>query len=96
MKRLAEDARTIAEAFDILLDACENIKSYERCDECPMRYMCLDATDESVVSIADLMSDLSWREFLEYSAKADFSDADYDAQHADFMRKYEIEERGLD
>lgn len=96
MARDLEEAKIISEAFEILADACYNIKEYEQCDECPMRYMCLDDTEESVITMAELKSTSSWREFLEYSRKADFSKADRDAAHADFMRDYIKEERWID
>lgn len=96
MKRLAEEAKLIAEAFEILAEACYNIKDYEQCNECPMRYMCLEETEESIIDISDLKTASSWQEFLEYSDNAEFSKADRDAQYADFMRKYEKEERLLD
>lgn len=96
MSRLAEEAKAIYEAFEILLNACENIKEYDQCGECPMRYMCIEETDESLATIAELKSPSSWQEFLEYSENAEFSKADRDAQYADFMRKYELEERMID
>ena len=94
MKRHGEEAKLIAEAFDILAEACYNIQTYEQCEECPMRYMCLNDTDESVMTMADLKGPSSWREFLEYSYKADFSKAEKDAQYAEFMREY-IKEEGI-
>ena len=96
MSRLAEEAKLIEEAFEILADACYNIKDYDQCDDCPMRYMCLDETEESVITMADLKGVSAWREFLEYSHKADFSKADKDAQYADFLRDCEKDERMLD
>ena len=96
MKRLAEEAKIISEAFELLANACYNIKEYDQCGECPMRYMCLEETEEAIVDIADLKSALSWQEFLEYSENAEFSKADRDAAYADFMRKYEAEERMID
>lgn len=96
MSRNKEEAKLIYEAFEILLNACENIKDYDQCGECPLRYMCIEDTDESMATTAELMSPSSWQEFLEYSENAEFSKAERDAQYADFMRKYEAEERMID
>lgn len=96
MKRHAEEAKLIAEAFEILLYACGNIKDYDRCDDCPRRYMCLEDTDSSVIENADLIGESSWREFLEYSDSASFSKANRDAEYADMMRKIDLEERMID
>jgi len=61
-----------------------------------MRHLCLDDPETSVIDLGDLISTDSWREFLEYSDEVTWSDEDADAQHADFLRKYEAEERMID
>ena len=93
---MTKDAKEIAKAFDLIYSACDNIKEHDRCDDCPMRYLCLEDPQQSVIEIAGLVSAAAWDDFLEYADNVTFSDEDLEAQHADFERKYEIEERGID
>ena len=74
MKKHEEDAKTIEEAFEIILYACENIKDFEQCHDCPMHHLCLDDPETSVLDLGDLISKDSWAEFLEYSESATWSD----------------------
>lgn len=93
MSRHGAEAKAIFEAFETLAEACENIRDYDQCENCPMKYMCLDDTEESVNTMAELKDASSWEEFLDYSENAEMKKVDRDAAHADFMRKYEAEER---
>ena len=95
MARHGEEAKQIVEAFELLSEACENIKSYEQCDGCPLQGTCLEDSDEPTRELFEV-GKYKITEFLEYSDKADFSEADKRAAYADFMRKYEKEERWLD
>lgn len=90
------ESKEIARAFDVLFEACENIKDHDGCDECPLRYMCLEDSEESVIGYADLMSASSWDEFLEYADNVTFSEDDMVAQYADAKRKADLEERMID
>jgi len=97
MRKHAEEAKAIEEAFEAVLDACENIKDFNQCGECPLRHLCIDDPETSVVDLGDLIGKATWEEFLEYAyEEATWSDEDLDAQHADFLRKYEEEERMID
>lgn len=90
-------AREISRAFDLIFEACENIKECGGCADCPLSgSLCLDDPEVSVLDLGDLMSASSWDEFLDYADNVTFSDEDLDAQYADFARKLEIEERMLD
>ena len=89
-------AADISKAFNTLMVSCEAIKERDRCDECPMRYVCLDDTEESVISIADLISASSWEEFLTFADNATFRDEDLKSQYEDFRRKLYIEEREIE
>lgn len=91
---MTRDAKEIVKAFDLIGTACGEIKEYDLCEECPLRHMCLE--DESAIEFADLVNASTWDEFLDFADNAEFSKADRDAQYADFMRKYEEEERLID
>ena len=82
----------VAKAFDLISFACENIKDHNACGECPRRHMCLDDTEESIITFADLMSAESWDEFLAYADVVTFTDEDIEAQRADDARKAAIED----
>ena len=88
---MTKDAKNIAQAFDLINTACAEIEEHDRCEDCPFRYMCL--AEENVIEFADLVSASTWDEFLEFADHVEFTDADLEAQHADFLRKYEEEER---
>lgn len=96
MKRHAEEAKLIAEAFEILSYACYNIKDYDACEDCPRRHMCLEDTESSIIENADLVGASAWEEFLDYSYNAHASDEVRKAEYADMMRKMDIEERMID
>ena len=93
---MTKDAKEIARAFDLIYSACENIKEHDGCDDCPMRYLCLEDPEQSVLEIADLVSASSWDDFLEYADNITFSEDDARAQYEDYARKLDIEERNID
>lgn len=93
---MTKDAREIARAFDLIFEACNNIKDHDACEECTLRHLCLEDPEVSVLDLGDLISASTWDEFINYADNVTFSKEDLDAQYADFMRKYEIEERMLD
>lgn len=92
MAKYAEESKTIEEAFEIILYACENIKDYEQCHNCPLRYMCLEDSETSVLDLGDLISKDSWAEFLEYSEAATLSEGALYAQHIDNLRDMKKDE----
>ena len=97
MSKHGKDAKAIAEAFEAILYACEEIKGYNACRDCTLRHLCLEDPETSVLDLGDLISKDTWEEFLEYAYdEATWSDEDLEAQHADFLRKYEAEERMID
>ena len=91
---MTKDAKEIAKAFDLIGTACNEIKEHDCCEGCPLHHLCLE--EESAIEFADLVNASLWDEFLDYADNAEFSKADRDAQYADFMRKYEEEERLID
>lgn len=91
---MTRDAKDIAKAFDLINTACSEIKDYDRCEDCPLRYLCLE--DEAAIEFADPVSASTWDEFLNFADNVEFRDADRKAQQADFWRKYEEEERLID
>ena len=93
---MTKDAREIAKAFDLIFEACNNIKDHDACEECTLRYLCLDDPEVSVLDLGDLVGASTWDEFLNYADNVTFSKEDLDAQYADFKRKLDIEERMLD
>lgn len=92
MKR--QEAELIAEAFELIFDACMNIRDYRRCEDCPLWDSCLEK--KSVMDFAEDFDEENWRDFLEFSDNASYREEDRIAQHADFMRKYIAEERWID
>lgn len=93
---MLKDAREIGRAIDLLFESCENIRDHDRCDECPIRHICLEDPEVSFVDIFESSHDTLWDEFLNYADNVTFRRADLDAQNADFLRKLDIEERMLD
>lgn len=91
---MTRDAKEIAKAFDLIGTACAEIKDRDRCDDCPLRHICLE--EASAIEFADFINAGTWDEFLTYADRVEFQDEDLQAQHADFMRKYEEEERLID
>lgn len=93
---MLKDAREISRSIDLMFEACENIRDHDRCDECPIKYICLQDPEVSFMDIVDSSHDAMWDELLNYADTVAFRKADLDAQNADFMRKLAIEERMLD
>lgn len=91
---MTRDAKEIAKAFDLIATACAEIKDHNRCEDCPLKYICLE--EETTIEISDFISAGTWDEFLMFADKVEFGDEDLAAQHADFTRKYEEEERLID
>lgn len=91
---MTKDAKEIAKAFDLITTACAEVKDRNRCEDCPLKYMCIE--EVAAVEFADFVSTGTWDEFLAYADNVEFRNEDLDAQHADFMRKYEQEERMID
>ena len=90
--------QNIAKAFDLLGEACENIKDKDRCRDCPMKHMCLDETDNSIVDYADLISVITWQEFIDFADECLPSQELQDdmAMNADYDRYRDDEmDRGL-
>lgn len=64
---MTTDARNIEKAFELISLCCENIRENDRCDDCPMHYMCVNDYKDSVVDFADLVSASAWQDFIDYS-----------------------------
>lgn len=62
---MTKDAREIEAAFDLISTACWNIKENDQCDRCPLKHICLEET--ALIEVADLVSGLSWDDFLRFS-----------------------------
>lgn len=90
---MLKDAREISKAFDLIFEACNNIKDHDACGECVLKGLCLDDPEVSILDLGDLVSASSWDEFLNYADNVTFSKEDLDAQYADFKRKLDAEER---
>ena len=93
---MLKDAREISRAFDLIFEACNNIKDHDACENCPLNCLCLDDPEVSVLDLGDLVSASSWDDFLEYADNVTFSEDDMIAQYADAKRKADIEERMID
>ena len=93
---MLKDAREICRAFEVVFEACENIKDHDACEDCTLSHLCLEDPEVSVLDLGDLMTANLWDEFLNYADNVTFSKPDLDAQNADFRRKLGIEERMLD
>ena len=87
-------ASKIVSIFEGLATVCEGIKEFGACSECPLKYICLD--DTSTLDLADLLSEATWSEFLEYAKESHISDADAEADYADRARKADMEEAMID
>ena len=66
---MTKDAKNIAQAFDLISLACEQIKDKDRCENCPRHHMCVEDSDNSLIDYADLVSASSWQEFLDFVDK---------------------------
>ena len=91
---MTRDAKEIVKAFDLIGTACAEIKDHDRCEDCPLHSLCLE--EECAMEFADLVNASLWDEFLDFADNVEFKQEDLDAQYADFMRKYEEEERLID
>ena len=60
-------ARDIEKAFELISLCCENIRENDRCEDCPMRHMCVNDFKDSVVDFADLVSASAWQDFIDFS-----------------------------
>ena len=87
MKRHAEEAKIIAEAFELLLYACEEIKERDQCDNCPMHSWCIEDTNEPPIEFSNVSASL-WQEFLEYAEDAPRSEAAAKADYYDWLRDF--------
>ena len=93
---MLKDAREISKAFDLIFEACNNIKDHSACEDCPLKNLCLDDPEVSVLDLGDLVSASSWDEFLNYADNVEFSEEEYKAQYADFLRDMRRDEELLD
>lgn len=89
---MLKDAREISRAVDIMFEACENIRDHDRCEECPIRCICLQDPEITFMDIFEGSYEALWDEYINYADNVTFRRADLDAQNADFRRKLEIEE----
>lgn len=93
---MTRDAREIAKAFDLIFEACNNIKDHEACDNCPLSCLCLDDPEVSVLDLGDLMSATSWDEFINYADNVEFSEEQRRVQYEDFRRDMARDDALLD
>jgi hypothetical protein len=93
---MSASAKEISKAFERISDVCFSIKESGACDECPMKYVCLE--DESAITLADLICSDTWQEFLDYEDKAAEKCSRDNAvnEYWDNKRKADIEERWID
>ena len=93
---MLKDAREISRSIDLMFESCENIRDYDRCEECPISHICLEDPEVTFIDIFESSHDALWDEFLNYADTVTFKKSDWDAQSADFLRKLATEERMLD
>ena len=93
---MLKDAREVSKAIDILFEACENIRDHDRCDECPINDICLQDPEVSFMDLFEFSHAALWDEYINYADNVTFRKEDLDAQDADFRRKLDIEERGME
>ena len=93
---MLKDAREICRSIDLMFEACENVRDHDRCEECPISYICLQDPEVSFMDIFDSSHDALWDEYINFADNVTFKKADLDAQNADFLRKLDIEERMID
>ena len=93
---MTKDAREISRSIDLIFEACENIRDHDRCDECPLRNLCLQDPEVTFMDIFESSYDALWDEYINYADNVTFREADLDAQNADFLRKLAMEERMMD
>lgn len=93
---MLKDAREIAKAFDLIFEACNNIKEHEACEDCPLSFLCLEDPEVSVLDLGDLISASSWNEFLTYADNAEFSEEQRKVQYEEFRRELARDDKLLD
>ena len=93
---MLKDAREIAKAFDLIFEACNEIKEHEACEDCPLSFLCLEDPEVSVLDLGDLISASSWSEFLTYADNAEFSEEQRKAQYEEFRREMARDDALLD
>lgn len=93
---MTKDVKEIMRGLEVMAMHCQAIQDDDGCPGCPIKYMCLDATDTSAMSLADLISAGTWQEFVDYADESHISDEDYEALAADHQRKMSIEEAMID
>ena len=93
---MLKDAREISRSIDLMFEGCENIRDHDRCDECPLRNLCLQDPEVTFMDIFESSYDALWDEYITYADNVTFREEDLDAQNADFLRKLDIEERMID
>ena len=93
---MLKDAREISRSIDIMFEACENIRDHDRCDECPINDICLQDPDVGFMDLFEFSHDALWDEYINYADNVTFRKEDLDAQDADFRRKLDVEERGME
>lgn len=96
---MTKRAEIVSKVFDLLADACYIIKENDRCDECPRKHTCLDATDIGVVGLADLISASAWDEFIEFAdhclPSEDLEELMQDAREYDDYRDKQYEKENF-
>lgn len=93
---MLKDAREIAKAFDLIFEACNEIKEHEACEGCPLSFLCLEDPEVSVLDLGDLISASSWSEFLTYADNAEFSEEQKKVQYEEFRREMARDDALLD
>lgn len=93
---MLKDAREASRVIDLMFESCENIRDHSGCAECPIRNICLDDPEVSFMDIFEVSHAAMWDEYFNYADNVEFPKEDLDAQWADFLRKFEEEERMLD
>ena len=93
---MLKDAREISKAFDLIFEACNNVKDHEACEDCPLRHLCLDDPEVSVLDLGDLVSASSWDEFLNYADNVEFSEEQRRVQYEEFRREMARDDALLD
>ncbi len=93
---MLKDARDISRAIDTLFEACENVRDHSGCAECPITFMCLNDPEVCFMDLVEGSTATVWDEFLNFADNVTFPEEDLAAQHADFRRKLDIEERWID
>lgn len=58
-------AEKIVKALEDLYNCCIEIKDCGRCDDCPMKSLCLE--DNDVITVADLLSTETVTEFIKFA-----------------------------